>query len=276
MLQDLGIPIEAERGRNGAYVLSPGFKLPPMMFTNEEALALTVGLISARRLNLADSDRAIESAVAKLERVMPLDLKSRVRALTETITLDLNPAFSTPPSEAILSIMSSAAQLQQRVHIQYHPPRGKETERDFDPYGLTYYLQKWYVVGYCHLRQDLRSFRLDRILQAKEVNAHFERPDGFDPLSHVMQAIATMPRKYAFELLLKTDLATAQNEVFDVLGVLEPGKDGIIMRGSVEDLDWLARQISIFSFDFVVRKPDELRTELRKHSVKLANLSESC
>ncbi len=75
MLQDLGIPIEAELGRNGAYVLSPGFKLPPMMFTNEEALALTIGLISARRFNLADTDRAIESAFAKLERVMPLELR---------------------------------------------------------------------------------------------------------------------------------------------------------------------------------------------------------
>ena len=124
MLQDLGIPIEAERGRNGAYILSAGFKLPPMMFTNEEALALTVGLISARRLNLADTDRAVESALAKLERVMPLELKSRVRALTETITLDLNPASSTPPSEMVLSTMSSAAQLQQRVHIRYHPNQG--------------------------------------------------------------------------------------------------------------------------------------------------------
>src|SRR6201988_50261 len=57
MLQDLGIPIEAERGRNGAYILSAGYKLPPMMFTNEESIALTVGLISARRLNLADTDQ---------------------------------------------------------------------------------------------------------------------------------------------------------------------------------------------------------------------------
>ncbi|HEX9333489.1 MAG TPA: YafY family protein [Anaerolineales bacterium] len=275
MLQDLGIPIEAERGRNGAYVLSAGFKLPPMMFTNEEALALTVGLISARRLNLADTDRAVESALAKLERVMPLELKGRVRALTETITLDLSPASSTPPSEAVLSIMSSAAQLQQRVHIQYHPPQGENTERDFDPYGLTYYLQKWYVVGYCHLRQDLRSFRLDRIMQVKEVNAHFERPEGFDPLTHMMRAIATLPRKYAFELFLKTDIATAQKEVFDVLGILETSQTGVIMRGSVEDLDWLARQISIFSFDFVVREPEELRAELKKHSVKLADLSEA-
>jgi len=275
MLQDLGIPIEAERGRNGAYVLSAGFKLPPMMFTNEEALALTVGLISARRFNLADTNRAIESAFAKLERVMPLDLKSRVRALTETITLGLNTASSTPPSEVVLSAMSSAAQLKQRVHIQYHPNQGEDTERDFDPYGLTFYLHKWYVVGYCHLRQDLRSFRLDRITQVKEVNTHFERPEGFDPLAYIMQAIATMPRKFAFELLLNTDIATAQNEVFDVLGILEADKNGVIMRGSVEDLDWLARQISIFSFDFVVREPDELRAELKKHSVKLANLAKA-
>jgi predicted DNA-binding transcriptional regulator YafY len=275
MLQDLGIPIEAERGRNGAYILSAGFKLPPMMFTNEEALALTVGLISARRLNLADTDRAVESAFAKLERVMPLELKSRVRALTETIRLDANRASSTPPSEAVLSTMSSASQLQRRVHIRYHRNQGQDTERDFDPYGLTYYLHKWYVVGYCHLRQDLRSFRLDRITHISAIDAHFKRPEGFDPLAHIMQAIATLPRKFAFELLLKTDINTAQQEVFDVLGILEPTKDGIIMRGSVEDLDWLARQISIFSFDFVVREPDELRAELTKHAAKLVSLSKA-
>lgn len=275
MLQDLGIPIEAERGRNGAYVLSAGFKLPPMMFTNEEALALTVGLISARRLNLADTDRAVESALAKLERVMPLELKGRTRALTETITLDPDRDPSTPPNEAVLSTMSGAAQLQQRVHIRYHPNQGEDTERDFDPYGLTYYLHKWYVVGYCHLRQDLRSFRLDRITHINAIQAHFKRPEGFDPLAHVMHAIATLPRKFAFELLLKTDMDTAQKEVFDVLGVLEAAKNGVIMRGSVEDLDWLARQISIFSFDFIVHEPEELRAELIKHSEKLASLSQT-
>ena len=275
MLQDLGIPIEAERGRNGAYVLSAGFKLPPMMFTNEEALALTVGLISARRFNLADTDRAVESALAKLERVMPLDLKSHVRALTETITLDQNAPYSPPPSEVVLSTMSSAAQLQQRVHIHYHPGQGEDSERDFDPYGLTYYLRRWYVVGYCHLRQDLRSFRLDRITHINTLEVRFRRPQGFDPLAHIMQAIATMPRKYAFELLLKTDLATAQREVFDFLGVLEIDMEGIIMRGSVEDLDWLARQISIFSFDFVVHAPAELKAELEKHSEKLSGLAKA-
>ena len=275
MLQDLGIPIEAERGRNGAYVLSAGFKLPPMMFTNEEALALTVGLISARSLNLAETDRAIESAFAKLERVMPLDLKSRVRALTETVTLNPHPNPSTPPSEMILSRLSSAAQLRQRVHLRYHPNKGEDTERDFDPYGLTYYQHRWYAVGYCHLRQDLRSFRLDRIAQVDLLEMDFDRPEGFDPLAYLMQSITIMPRNYAFELLLKTDIDRAHIEVFDVLGILEPVEDGILMRGSVDDLDWLARQISIFSFDFVVHKPAELKEELKKHSAKLEQLAKA-
>jgi predicted DNA-binding transcriptional regulator YafY len=171
--------------------------------------------------------------------------------------------------------MSSAAQLQQRVHLGYRSPQGEDTERDFDAYGLTYYLHKWYVVGYCHLRRDLRSFRLDRITQVDVAGTHFERPEHFDPLAYIMQTIASMPRKFAFELLLKTDISTAQKEVFDVLGILEVSNDGVIMRGSVEDLDWLARQISIFSFDFIVREPEELKAELKKHSEKLADLTKA-
>jgi predicted DNA-binding transcriptional regulator YafY len=161
------------------------------------------------------------------------------------------------------------------VHIRYHPNKGEDTERDFDPYGLTYYQHRWYVVGYCHLRQDLRSFRLDRITHVSMIEASFDRPDGFDPLAYLMQAIAIMPRKYAFELLLKTDIDTAQREVFDVLGILEATEEGLLLRGSVEELGWLARQISLFSFDFVVREPAELREELKKHSAKLATLAKA-
>src|SRR5215475_4352574 len=82
MLQDVGIPIIAERGRNGSYELTAGYKLPPMMFTNDEALALSVGLLTARQLGLAETIQAIQSAQAKLEQVMPVALKNQMRALT--------------------------------------------------------------------------------------------------------------------------------------------------------------------------------------------------
>src|SRR5262245_50470797 len=104
MLQDVGIPIIAERGRNGSYELTPGYKLPPMMFTNEEALALSIGLLTARHLGLDETIRAIESAQAKLEQVMPHALKNQVRALTETIILDSNavPLPAESPGKVLL------------------------------------------------------------------------------------------------------------------------------------------------------------------------------
>ena len=88
MLQDLGIPIEAERGRYGNYRLMRGFKLPPLMLTEDEALALTLGLLVAKRLGLTIAAPAVEGALAKIDRVLPEALRERVQAVQETLVLD--------------------------------------------------------------------------------------------------------------------------------------------------------------------------------------------
>src|SRR6266480_2083303 len=90
MLQDLGVPVEAERGRYGSYRLRPGFKLPPLMFTDDEALALTLGLLAARKMGLAVAAPAVEGALAKIERVLPTTLRTRVQAVEETLIFDFN------------------------------------------------------------------------------------------------------------------------------------------------------------------------------------------
>src|SRR5258707_13870898 len=87
MLEEMGIPITTEQGRYGGYKLVPGFKLPPMMFTDEEAQALSLGLIAARGLGLADAAPAIESVQAKLDRVLPSAPKRTVAALRESVAL---------------------------------------------------------------------------------------------------------------------------------------------------------------------------------------------
>src|SRR4051812_30527408 len=88
-LEEMGIPIVTERGRHGGYALIAGFKLPPMMFTDDEALALSVGLLAARSLGFSEAAPAVASAQAKLERIMPANLKKRVRAVDETVRLDM-------------------------------------------------------------------------------------------------------------------------------------------------------------------------------------------
>ena len=80
-LQDLGVPVESEAGRYGGYRLRPGYKLPPMMFTEEEALALILGLLLSRRVGLVDAAPAVEGALAKIDRVLPDRLRGRVQAV---------------------------------------------------------------------------------------------------------------------------------------------------------------------------------------------------
>src|SRR5918997_2788322 len=104
MLQEMGVPVEAERGRYGAYVLRPGFRLPPMMFTDEEALALALGLLSARRLGLSGAAPAVDGALAKIERVMPEHLRGRVRMLEESVTLAVARPAAPPTGEVLLTL----------------------------------------------------------------------------------------------------------------------------------------------------------------------------
>lgn len=274
MLQDLGIPIVGERGRHGAYELTAGYKLPPMMFTNEEAQALAVGLVAARDLGIGDTASAVESAQAKLERVMPHELRGRVRALSETITLDVSQATSRAPNEMVANL-SRAAQLERRVRMRYGAPDGTETVRELDAYGLARYRKQWYVVGLCHLRGGVRSFRLDRVRGVELLEKRFVRPAGFDVMGHVVEGIATLPREFAFEVLLKTDLETARARVFDVLGSLEPCAEGVRLRGSATELDWLACELARFSFPFEIRSPHSLREALRKRAQELTAIAEA-
>ncbi len=267
-LEDLGIPITAERGRDGAYMLVAGYKLPPMMFTDDEVLAVSVGLLAARGLGLAGAAPAVASAQAKLERVMPANLKKRVRAVDETVTLDIARGAGSTDNSA-LAALAAAARSQLRVTLRYGSPHRPETERDFDPYGLAWRGGRWYAVGMCHLRRGVRSFRLDRIRSVRAREVGFSRPDGFDALGHLEFSVATLPRAFAVAVLLETDLVTAQRELFPAAGLLEWVGDGVLLRSQVDDLDWFARELARLPFPFRIRDPAALRSALQAHARRM-------
>ncbi|MEW6764049.1 MAG: YafY family protein [Pseudomonadota bacterium] len=262
MLEEMGIPVTAERGRAGGYALVAGFKLPPMMFSEDEALALSVGLLGARSLGLERTAPAIASVQAKLERTMPALLRERVRAVAETVQLDVRRA-ATGAGSAALGILSLAARGQEQVHLSYVDAAGSVTQRDIDPYGLAYHGGGWYVVAHCHLRTGLRSFRLDRIDTITPLGRRFERPRDFDALAWLVRSVATLPRAVTIEVLLKTTLATAQAQFFDTIGVFEQVEDGVVMHNQSDDIDWFARQLAALPFGFEIRKPGALRDAVR-------------
>jgi predicted DNA-binding transcriptional regulator YafY len=272
-LREIGIPVEGERGRYGAYVLRPGFRLPPLMFTDEEALGLTLGLLAARRLGLSGVTPAVEGALAKVERVMPVALRERVRDLEETVTPAVAPPATPPTGEVVLKV-ASAVRGRKRIHLRYRSGHSEETEREVDPYGVVHREGFWYTFGYDHLRGGTRLFRLDRILDVEVLEAGFVRPAGLESQEGVLRTVANLPGDdWSVEVLLETTLAEAREEVPPMTAALEEVEGGVILRCSTSDLGWMARVLSGLSCQFVVRRPAELREALRHHAAEIRDLA---
>jgi predicted DNA-binding transcriptional regulator YafY len=264
-LVDLGVPVETTRGPDGGYRLGSGYKLPPLVFGPDEALAIAVGLRAAAQLGLAGIAPAVAAVQAKLERVLPGAVRQRLQDIERTVDMDLRRPLAPGSPEALLAL-GSAARLQQRVHLRYVDASGEATERDVDPYGVAYRGGAWYAVGWCHLRRDLRSFRLDRVAGVAPLPASFGRPEGFDILRHLTLALATLPRAHRVEVRLHVDLESARRVLAPELAVLEPVRGGgVRLRAQVDELAVFARELARLPFAFTIVSPQRLKQAFAEH-----------
>ncbi|MGI8687509.1 MAG: helix-turn-helix transcriptional regulator [Thermomicrobiales bacterium] len=276
MLREMGIPVEAQSGRHGGYRLRPGFRLPPLMLDNDEALAVTLGLLFARRSGLMGAAPATEGALAKIERVLPEALRAQVRALAEILVLD-RPTPRSPdrprppiPSPTTLLALATAAIEQRRLTLTYHGWEGATTIRSFDPYAVVYLTNAaWYTVGYCHLRGGVRVFRLDRVMLVKPEGTSFVRPTDFDCLAYVQRSLALLPVRWSAEIVLDTSLAEAQRWVAPLFAVVTEENGEVILRCTATDIDWLAHAFIGLPFAFRVRTPPELLDAMGRLHVRI-------
>lgn len=273
MLADLGIPVEAERGRYGAYKLRPGYKLPPLIFTEDEALALTLSLLMARENGLAQTSSAFEGVLAKIERVLPTSTRERIQAVGQTVVFE-DSSYHVAPSIAVVMMLSTAVQQGCCVRLRYRSARVEATERTFSPYGVIDHEGIWYTIGYCHLRKSQRLLRLDRIVQAELMNETFLRPENFDMLTAVQRALASVPRVWQIEVWLETTLEEAQRKSQLSKGHFEEINGGVLIRIEVEDLQWMARLLAGLGIPFIIHHPLELRTAVYQYALTMMSYAE--
>jgi predicted DNA-binding transcriptional regulator YafY len=262
-LQELGVPVESEPGRYGGYRLLPGYKLPPMMFTEEEALALILGLLVSRRVGFGQSASAIEGALAKIDRVLPDRLRGRVQAVQGALTFTPMRGFGGLTDPSKLLALSTAAQDNRRVWIRYQGGTD-QTEREIDPYGVVHHRGRWYIVGWCHLREDVRMFRLDRVLALEPLEDAFARPLDFDPAAYVLESLARAPFGWPIEVLLEIPIEEARRRVVPDLGTLEETLGGVLLRTRADELEWMARLLVQIDCPFRIEHPPELREAVRQ------------
>jgi predicted DNA-binding transcriptional regulator YafY len=272
MLQEMGIPIKATRGPYGSYHLRRGFKLPPLMLTDDEALAITLSLFAARRSGMVVDLLTVEGALAKIERVLPEELRARMQAVQAVVAFHPAPTAPQPQGDIVGTISLAAHQLR-RVQLRYRS-RGEETVRSFDPYGLVYHWSRWYTVGWCHLRNGVRVFRVDRVVSAELQAETFTGQAEFDALQYVLDSLATAPWEWEAEVLLETTLAEAQRRIPPGAALVEQAEGGVLLRTHVDRLDWLARVLLTMECPFIIRRPPELRAALRRVAAEAAALAE--
>ena len=267
-LADLGIPVTAERGRYGGYRLLPGYRLPPLMLTDDEAAAVVIGLLAAERLGQPVA--GISTALAKIQRVLPAALSERVAALRQTLGFT---QYQRKPAVAadtgIVLTLAQAASQHQRVRLRYRSHAEQDSERDLDPYGLVLHSGRWYVTGRDGKSGELRTFRVDRVSEALLSGVSFDPPADFDPVQHVTRSLAAVPYAHEIEVVLATTLANAQRRIPPTVATLAETEGGVLLTGRAEHLPGLAAMLAGLGWPFTVRRPAALRDEVRALSDRL-------
>ncbi len=160
-LQALGAEIEGEAGVG--YMLRPSFFLPPLMLSQTEIEALTLGMRWVSTFADKPLARSADDALAKIEAILPPDLRDGVGA----IPLRVGPPPSRQAEEEDLSELRQAIRNERKLKILYRNREGNECERIIWPFAIGYFVDGRILVGWCELRGDYRHFRTDNILRAR-------------------------------------------------------------------------------------------------------------
>ena len=269
-LQDVGIPVEANIGRYGGYRLRPGFKLPPLIFTEEEATAIMLGLLASTWLEIGQSAVAIEGALAKVSRVLPMRARERLEAVTSHLVLFPHNQQARPDASLLIDL-SGAIHASQRIEIDYRSLHNEVTHRKVEPYGITGWKGHWYLGGYCCLRQDYRSFRLDRIQQVQILSETFEKAENFDFEAYVKEQYNTSGMH--MEVEFQGELSAVQQRIPTLYGTLTETPTGVLLQEQYDDVESMARYLMSLNLPFVIHHPPELREALLRLGERMVQLA---
>jgi predicted DNA-binding transcriptional regulator YafY len=270
-LRELGYPVDAERGVDGGYRMAPGAALPPLVLDDEEAVALTVGLLAAVQSPVSGSAEASARTLGKVVDVLPRHLRRRVESLARS-TDQTTWRPHTVVDAAALTLMAQACRGAERVTFAYASADGQHSERRVEPYRLVTVGSTWYLVAFDMTRQDWRTFRLDRVSDPAVTGARFApRSQPFDDAAAFVRGrIEQLPKPYEVAARVFSPMPAVQGRIGSWATVEEDPDPGTCrVRISTDSLDWAAFALLTVGCDFEVEGPSELRGHLSEWAARL-------
>ncbi|HND48244.1 MAG TPA: YafY family protein [Anaerolineales bacterium] len=261
MLDEMGVPVYSERGPYGGFSLVRGYKMPPLVFTLEEAVAVVLGTGLVQELWGDLYRESANGALAKLENLLPEEQTREVAWARSSLAVTglhrANLKMQTPALEKLrraIRELRSVNMLYQTSQVP-HP-----AERGLDPYALVHRWGWWYVIGLCHVHNEVRTFRVDRISEVTLSENIFVKSTGFDLQAYLNMEMQSQPQITA---RLKFDVASA-NIVSGNRSYwqnVEPQADGSVEVTFLSPtLEWAASTVLMYGPAVEVLEPPALRS----------------
>jgi predicted DNA-binding transcriptional regulator YafY len=273
-LCESGVPVIAQPG--SGYSLVDGYFLPPVSFSADEATMLLLGAEFVADNFDAQYREAAHSASRKIEAVLSHKLRAEVEYLRSSIAFVPTPLLSGSAAANFLPKLRRAIIERRTIRFHYHTRYSEDGSsaqriREADPYGLVHYADSWYFIGHCHLRNDIRNFKVNRVSDLQVLEKTFERSPNFR-----MEPPEDDNRRLVVRALFDRDIAPWVREMqsFYVTN-MEEHPDGLMVSLKVrvenEILQWL------LSWGGKVRilEPESVRQRLVEEAKKMLEKNSS-
>jgi predicted DNA-binding transcriptional regulator YafY len=263
-LRSLGFQIQGIPGAGGGYRLGGGTEVPPLLFEDDEAMAVAVVLGVSAGAAVPGIERGALTALAKLDRLLPPRLRAQLAALRAATVSLVSPTEAVSP-ECLIEL-AQACDNHRRALFSYRAYDGRESERRVEPHRLVATDRRWYLVAFDLDRDDWRTFRVDRISALRVPGHTFVPRELSDPARMVAEGITTSHYTHTAVVMVRAGFEEVEQVIGPHVGVLTRQGEHTKVELGIDDFDWLPSYLIGLGLEFEVLEP----VELRAHMVALA------
>ncbi|MCP2266532.1 helix-turn-helix transcriptional regulator [Promicromonospora thailandica] len=265
ILREAGIPVTSVRGPYGGYRLGRGTRLPPVSFTQAEALGLVMAVLDGH----PEADDLVDTALAKVVRALPEAVGRQAATLREHASAAPD-RFAARPDTAITSDLVAAVAARRQVRVTYRAEAGSERAAEVDPWAVVVRYGRWYLLCHSHRADAVRTYRVDRVLAVEHTDRPFAPPDGLDPVAALEEHLGSGWR-YATRVVFDAPLSDVAPWVGAQMGRLEDAGDRCVLVGSTRNPAMYAQEwLASVPFPFRVEGGPELRAAVGAVAERLA------
>jgi predicted DNA-binding transcriptional regulator YafY len=257
ILREAGIQVESARGPHGGYRLRRGTRLPPIVFTQAEALGLVMAVLDGQPA-ATDVHDLVGTALGKVVQALPENVRRQAAALRDHASA-VPDRHSSRPDPATTNTLVAAVAARRRVLITYRGGTGNEWEAEVDPWAVVARHGRWYLLCHSHRADAIRTYRVDRIRGVAQTAHEFEPPRDLDPVAVLEENLGT-GWEFPTRVVFHAPLAEVAPWIRPPMGQLQPREGGCVLVGSTGNPAMYAQEwLTTVPFDFHVEGGDELR-----------------